>query len=163
MTEGMPTLAEQLERDTEEMRGVVQARLRAIDQRLEEINAERTELQSSKRRYDSFLRNLDGTGIYASKNSRPKTRSRMDFGFSEERVQAVVEWLQEHREELNANGGFSVPGLLRQPERLEGLPMAKAQSQLAKMFRVLRDREVITLSRQGRGGSPRGEKFYKVI
>lgn len=161
MTEPIPTLTEQLERDSEEMRSIVQMRLRAIDQRLETINAERFELQSSKKRYNSFLHNLDGTGVHASKNRGQKSSGSSSHRFSDEKIQASIEWLQEHREWLNEGQGFSVPSLLKEEKTLRASPLPAGQSQLSKTLNQLHEREILALSEwAGHRGS---QKFYKVI
>jgi hypothetical protein len=163
MTEGTPTLAEQLKADMEELRAPVESHLRAIRARLEENKKESYELRGMLRTYEALMRGLNGEvvvpGPKPGTGGRPKRQA--ERRFSDEKIQASIEWLQENREWLNEGQGFSVPSLLERSETLRQSPLPNGQSQLAKMLAQLHEREILRISEWG--GYRGSQKFYKVI
>lgn len=75
--------------------------------------------------------------------------SQKKYAPSDEKVALVRDWLDEHREELNGNGGFT-PGAI-----MEHADYAIASSSYTStILRVLHDRGVLVLAGKGRGNSP---------
>lgn len=138
---------ERLDRDLRAMTAPLMEQLRDIDGEIEGMVKELSELRAHRTKLVSIARSIDPE-LVPKKVYPAKSKSLVPV--REEMVEAVFTWLQQ-----NLNGDeFYASGLMAR----EDFDLT-SQSQLSKAINVLHDRGLITLTRQGTGGS----KHYKVV
>jgi hypothetical protein len=100
----------------------------------------------------------------AAKRDRSQSLSNQ-AGVGQEKLDRLTRFLQDHREEINANGGMSARTLVAAHPELHGL--IGHRSSIAKAMKVLHEQGLLVLDRwiQGRArddGSHFPGKYYKV-
>ena len=124
------------------------------EKELADLRAARNQLAKTIRSIDPeliepYFKNGKKNGGGKSKSSDP----------SAERVAACLVWLQEHKEEVNANGGFHATGLeARYGEKGDKTFPILYQSGISKVLRRLHNQGALRLDHLGTGGA----KYFKV-
>ena len=102
------------------------------------------------------LRRVDpelAPSLYPGRTTGPKKSGASNP--SEAKVEAVLEWLREHRDEVNANGGIHSSGMVARDD----YDVIPTQSGTSKALAILRERKLVRLDHTGTGGS----KYFKVV
>jgi len=126
-----------------------------IDRDIRKLQAEIVELRKSREQLRKTIRSINPELIGEAKpGPRDRTKPHV-WGISKERIASLGAWLQEHRGELNADGGFHSAGL----ERTYNGQLPIPQYGLNKALGALHEQGLIRLDHTGNGGS----KYYKVV
>jgi hypothetical protein len=169
LEEAMSHLVEPLQEQLAEVNGAIeekeQERAAALTRFLEELD----ELRRARRMITHALRgiNPDLAPPLQKKKAKAKKSSGSvsQTGVGEEKLEIFTTWLQDHRDEINANGGHSARTLVNAyPELTQHIGH---RSSVAKAMSALHERGLLHLDRwvQGRAsadGSHRPGKYYKV-
>lgn len=170
--EELRTLSRPLVDHLEAIAMEIEAQEQEIIRHQQEIKA----LRASRNKIAHVLRRLDPSlipehirvpGGGPGPSPRPALKSHHSGpGVSPQILERFTEWLQEHREELNADGGFSPTTLWRTHERTMRDMQLVGDSRVAKALSILREQQILNLDRWVRGrpqpDQPTG-KFYKVV
>lgn len=163
-----------IERSKKEHVPLLQARLGELNTEIEagEEEVSKAKANVSKKRDErnaimSELRKIDpalAPSLYPGRETRPKKNgnSKPAGEISAEKMAQLQAWLEEHRHELNANGGFRPVDIYTR----EDFEVIKSDSAVNKALNTLREEGYLKLDRWVRGkpqpGHPTG-KFYKFV
>jgi hypothetical protein len=133
----------------------MQSALDQVDERVGKLEDELAELKSFRRELAHKLRLLTVNGEPTKPGPKPKgakAKSRL----VDDKLPAVIEWLREHADELNAGEGFFASELNARDDWT-----FSAGSNTSEILRRLHSREAIRLDHVG--GRTGITKFYKVV
>jgi hypothetical protein len=118
-----------------------------LEREITRLEGELAELRKTRTAIRNTLQMLNPSSV-PKKTTEPSVNN-----IAPATLTKVEEWLREHRDTLNQNGGFTAKALIR-----DGLDTISPAT-LGRALLVLRDRNVVRLDHTGRGNS----KWYKVV
>lgn len=146
----MTSHVERLDQELAEITQPLVSHLHEVEVEIEQTKQQLAELIVARRRLTTIVRGINPELAPAKSNGKAKP------GVSQAKLNAVAEWMQEHRDELNKNGGFTA-GALFDTGRITHI--IKARSGVNIALRVLHDTGLLRLDSVGSNNS----KHYKVI
>jgi hypothetical protein len=160
--EASTSYVERLRQDMARLTEPLKAQYHEVSEEIEKRKIEIKELSEARTSIRTLIRSVEPTfdRTQQQNGNKPSVAPR-NRGYSEERLQTLVDWLHENAEMLNAENegqGFVATPISRQ-HQVAGI--GNSQSTFSKMLLALHDQGVVRLNKVG-GRSGR-EKFYKVV
>jgi phage host-nuclease inhibitor protein Gam len=146
----MTSHTERLDQELAEITQPLVNHLHEVEVEIEQTKKQLTELTVARRRLTAIVRGINPELAPTKSNGKAKP------GISQAKLNAVTEWVQEHRDELNENGGFTAADLF-DAGRITHI--IKARSGVNIALRVLHDTGILRLDSVGSNNA----KHYKVI
>jgi hypothetical protein len=136
----------ELEAELQPFTETLHSSLTRIDSQIESHTRELKALGAARKRITSLIRQLDPE---VPKKKTPAQE------IGQASYDAFVEWVMEHREKIDSNGGIFAEGLYSDPE----FTVIADRSKIGKAMRRAHSDGILRIDSTGRGG----RKNYKVV
>lgn len=135
-----------------------------LDRDITAMQKDIIDLRKARTQLRNVLRGIDPSLVPTYHSNGKKKKPDTQYN-NEETLGALTTWMQEHRDEINAEGGVHASGILdangknRRPDFNGAEIGIRNQSKLSAAMRMLHEQGVLRLDHTGNGGA----KFYKVV
>lgn len=146
----MSTHVERLDQELAEITQPLVNHLHEVEVEIEQAKRQLAELTIARRRLTAIVRGINPELAPTKSNGKAKA------GISQTRLDALAVWVQERRDELNGNSGFSAGELFDNGQIAH---IIKARSGVNIALRVLHDQGVIRLDHVAKNNA----RYFKVV